>query len=72
LYRNARPNLKTFFANFSAKNAQKEKQDGALSFSLLMSNFRRKKIIDTLKNYESMKYEDRQELLQPYQELIQS
>ena len=48
LYKNVAPDLKTFFTNFSAKNTQKEKENGALSFSLLMSNFRRKKILDTL------------------------
>ena len=66
LYKNAGPDLKTFFSNFSSKDAQKEKENGALSFSLLMSNFRRKKIIDTLKNRESMTCLERQEVLLPY------
>jgi len=66
LYKNAGPDLKTFFTNFSSKDTQKEKENGALSFSLLMSNFRRKKIIDTLKSHENMSYAKRQEVLLPY------
>ena len=40
-----------------------------MSFGMLMSNFRRKKIIDTLKN-KGITYEEKQEILQPYGKYI--
>ena len=72
MYKNAGPDLKKFFTNFSSKDTQKEKEKGALSFSLLMSNFRRKKIIETLKSRGNMSQAQRLQVLQPYQAFVQS
>ena len=40
-----------------------------MSFGMLMSNFRRKKIIDTLKN-KDITYQEKQQILQPYGKYI--
>lgn len=58
LYRNAKPQIKNFFQNLSSENDNTEK----MSFGMLMSNFRRKKIIDTLKN-KDISYTEKQEIL---------
>ena len=55
------------------KNGKKVKQSKNIDnipFQLLMSNFRRKKILETLKD-KKISYDDKDEILKPYEDYIE-
>lgn len=70
---NSKKQIKNFFSNFAVgKSKSPEREDPSnLSFELLMGNFRRKKILETLKNGQ-LKIEQKNQVLQPYNEFIQN
>ena len=79
-FKNAKDDIKRFFENLTkvastekrSKSGDSIKKRGPanIPFQLLMGNFRRKKIIDTLRD-KSITYKDKTEILQPYEEYIE-
>ena len=51
-FKNSKPVIKNFFTNFAA---QKSNNVANIPIGMLMGNFRRKKIIETIKNQNFLK-----------------
>lgn len=72
-FRNAKDEICNFFQNLTKSKHQRSKSGDNpknIPFQLLMSNFRRKKILETLKN-KKISFEEKNEILQPYEEYIE-
>ena len=72
-FRNAKGDISNFFNNLTKTTKHKRAKSGEnaknIPFQLLMGNFRRKKILDTLKN-KQITYDEKNNILQPYEEYI--
>jgi light-regulated signal transduction histidine kinase (bacteriophytochrome) len=71
-FRGAQENIQNFFSNLTyvEKDKKSSKKVENIPFQLLMGNFRRKHIIDTIKN-RKLSPEQRCEILEPMEELIE-
>ena len=66
IYKNSKPMIRKFFSNFSQAASDDQSK---MSIQMIMNNFRRKKIISTLKDGK-IPFEEKNEVLQPYGDYI--
>ena len=71
LYANSRPAIKGFLGNLTSNSRCSDKRQRGVPFTLALSNFRRKMIIETLQD-RSKSHEDRKVILAPLGDYLRS